>query len=437
MALSKKSIFSILFPVLLCLVAVLYFTAMRNDAAAVVLEKKPAQTGDIQATVTATGTLNPVTLVDVGTQVSGRISAIDVDFNEVVKRGQVLAEIDQRPFLMKVRQAEAELKIAQAALEKARAQLDTAENQYERGTALFEKSLISVEEKEALEAAYLGAKADLIGARSGLTQAQAQASTAEVNLSYTVIRSPLDGIVINRAVNVGQTVAARVSAPVLFQIADSLKNLRVECNIQESDVGMVRKGDAATFTVDAYPDVPFKGVVSQVRFASQQVNNVVTYTAVIEVENPGRRLLPRMTADVVINVGSAHNVLVVPNAALRFLPPSDLANLISVDWGRGSGFHGGPLAEQEGAVPMAENRMGPDGGDPVIRSLWVEDENGAIHRVLIRPGLSDATKTEVREVVSGELKAGDELVIRAQTPETERASRLTPRDVRRARHYLR
>jgi HlyD family secretion protein len=435
---SKKSLTSFLVPLALVLAAVLYFTVFRNDAAGIVLEKKTVERGDVRATVETTGTLNPVTVVDVGSQVSGLVSLLHADFNSVVKKGQILAELDQAPFLQRVRQAEASLKNAQAAVVKAKVQYDNVEAQNERAKVLFGKDLISVEEKETVRAQFLEAKAGLVAARSGLRQAKSQLEAAKVDLSYTVIKSPIDGVVINRAVNVGQTVAARFEAPVLFQIADDLTKMRVECPIRESRIGMVRRGQPATFFVDAYPGVAFRGVVSQVRFGAEQVQNVVRYTTVVDVDNSDLRLLPGMTANVDIDVGTARNVLLVPNAALRFVPPSDLSSHIDVDWAPGG--EGQPGLRTHGPNAGAEEEPGAEAGseeDVSLRSLWVEEPGGGIRRVLIRPGLTNTSQTEVKDVVSGELHEGDAVIIWAKTPETDKPYQPSRRDMHRIRRFLR
>lgn len=430
MAPSKKRILSVAFPTALAILGVLYFTAWRKEAAGFALGKSTVERGDVQATVKTRGPLNPVTVIDVGSQVSGLVSALHADFNSFVKRGQVLAELDQDPFLMRVKQAEADLKIARASLAKAEVSVRNLESQYKRATALFNKALVSTEERETVQADYLSSKADLAAAQSRLLQSEAQLEAAKVDLSYTLIKSPIDGVVIKRAINVGQTVAARFEAPVLFQIADDLTHMRVECKIRELDIGLVRRGQDVTFFVDAYPGVPFKGVISQVRYASEQVQNVVSYTTVADVENSDRRLLPGMTANVTIDVGSAHGVLLVPNAALRFIPPSDLAEMTGVDWNGETAVRGGPQEEQDYPGAAGGSRGVRYERGNMIRSLWVQEPGGGIRLLLVRPGLTDTTRTEVREVVKGELREGDVVIISARTPETVEAARIALRNIR-------
>jgi len=440
MSLFKNKFLSIILPGILALLAVLYLTVLRDHAAEIYLEKKTVERGDIQAVVAATGTLNPVTLVDVGCEVTGRISALYADFNSVVTKGQVLAELDQAPFAMRVSQAEASLKVSEAALARAAVQMDQAKGQYERAALLFDKQVISIEVKEAAEAAYKGAQAEYAAARSNREQARSQVDSAKLDLDHTIIRAPLDGVVINRAVSVGQTVVSRATTPLLFQIADDLERLRIECRIREADVGHLKKGQPVTFTVDAHPDVLFKGVVNHVRFASELAQNVVSYTAVVDVEKPEAKLLPRMTARVVIEVGAAQNVLLVPSAALRFEPPTDLADSIAVDWGGEGGPGGGPGHGPNAGEDAGARRAGDDNraqhGSPeerghrsdadsgnVVRSVWVLKKDGGIRRVSVLPGMSDLSMTEVRQVVDGQLGEGDTVVLWAQTPETLRISR--------------
>jgi HlyD family secretion protein len=422
MSRTKKRLISFAVSAALVLVAILYFTVRRNEAAGFTLDIKPVVRGDVQATVKTRGILNPVTVVDVGSQISGLVSALYADYNSFVKQGQLLAELDQAPYEMRLKQSEADLKIARASLAKAKVNVENLQSQYERAKTLFDKALISIEEKETAQSSYLSAKADLAAAQSRLIQTEAQVESAKVDLSYTVIKSPIDGVVIKRAVNVGQTVAARFEAPVLFQIADDLTHMRVECKIREADIGMVRKGQAVTFFVDAYPGVPFNGIINQVRYASEQVQNVVTYTTIVEVDNSDLRLLPGMTANVTIDVGSAQNVLLVPTPALRFIPPPDLAAMIHVDWNGEANFYSVPEEDQQDTGNSRQNvsRVRYERGE-MIRSLWIENKSGGIRLVLVRPGLTDTINTQVVATVKGELKEGDRVVVWARTPETEKA----------------
>ena len=307
--------------------------------------------GDIEALVVTTGTLNPVKIVDVGSQVSGRIKNIYVDFNSKVKQGQVIAELDQEFFLTRVKQNEANFQSAKASLEKTKVNLENIKKQYERSLELFEKELISFETKENSETQYYSAKADVQSAEAGIKQAESQLESGKVDLEYTVIKSPIDGIVINRNINVGQTVAASFQAPVLFQIADKLDKMQVECSVDEADIGKVQEGQKVRFTVDAFPDENFSGRVIQVRYSPVTVQNVVTYTTIVQVDNPELKLRPGMTANASIVVGQASNALLVSNAALRFTPQLSAEEMKAIFEANhkedsGSGASGGPPAEQ-------------------------------------------------------------------------------------------
>jgi HlyD family secretion protein len=237
-----------------------------------------------------------------------------------IKEGEIIAKIDQSSFLTRVEQNRANYHSAIAALEKARVTLETDKKKYERALELFEKNLISYEEKESTETQYLSARADLQSAEARLEEAKSQLDSSEVDLAHAIIKSPIDGIVINREVSVGQTVAASFQAPVFFQIANDISNMQVECSVDEADIGKVKEGQKVRFTVDAFPEESFKGVVTQVRYSPEIIQNVVTYTTIVEVKNPDLKLRPGMTATVSIVVGEAKDVLRVPNATLRFTP---------------------------------------------------------------------------------------------------------------------
>lgn len=229
--------------------------------------KEAISRGDIEALVVTSGTLNPIEIVDVGAQVSGKVEKLYVDFNSQVTRGQIVAELDQEPLKMKIDQNEANYKSRAASLERAKVTLDQAQKKHERSKALFEKELISIEEMDAAEASYLGAKTELILAEASLAQAKSTLDLSKVDLSYSVIRAPVDGVVISRKINVGQTVQSSFQAPVLFQIATDLTKMKVECSVDESDIGKVKEGQKARFTVEAYQNETFQGIVQQVRFS--------------------------------------------------------------------------------------------------------------------------------------------------------------------------
>jgi len=270
------------------------------------------------ATVSATGTVNAVTTVLVGTQVSGTIKHIYVDFNSSVKKGQPIAQIDPSTFEAQVEQARANLLSAKANVEKEEATLLDLKRTMERNRELFSKGLIAKSELDTSETNYETAKAQLSASKAQLAQAEAALRHSEINLRYTKILSPVDGIVVSRNIDVGQTVAASFQTPTLFTIAQDLTKMQIDTNVDEADIGKVKVDQDVEFTVDAYPDITFKGKVGQVRIAPITVQNVVTYDVVITMNNLDLRLKPGMTANVSIIIAEKKDILKIPNAALRF-----------------------------------------------------------------------------------------------------------------------
>jgi HlyD family secretion protein len=279
--------------------------------------------GSIVAAVTATGTVRPVTTVKVGTYVSGPIQAIDVDFNSRVTKGQRVAKIDPAPFEVRLRKSEANLETARARLTKSRADLALKKREHERMIALSVKQIVSASEVDLARSQYEQAAAQIGVEEAGLLQAEAERDEARINLAYTDIVSPVHGVVVSRSVDVGQTVAASFQTPVLFEIAEDLKRMEVAASVSESDIGAVRDGQRASFTVDAYPERDFTGAVAQVRNAPVVVQNVVTYEVVISVDNHDLALKPGMTATVSITVAEVDDVVRLPVRALRFEPPGE------------------------------------------------------------------------------------------------------------------
>ena len=350
--------------------------------------------GNITAAVAASGTINPVASVIVGSQVSGQLAEVLVDFNSPVKAGQVVARLDPQTFEQAVRQAQADLDAARAQVAVQQAQVDArradisraevnlAEAQLDlsRKEQLVERGFISSAERDKARAVARAIEQDLNAARATLQVAQAQVRNAEatasqreaalassrIALARTIIRSPVNGVVIKRAVEPGQTVAASLQAPELFVIAQNLRDMQVDTAIDESDVGRMRQGQRATFTVDAFPGRTFEGVVEQVRKAATNVQNVVTYNVVVTFQNPGGQLLPGMTANVRIATETREGVLMVPNAALRFRPPADLAvasgprTAGALDKGGAGGA--GAVAAGEAGAPVASGASGGPGG---------------------------------------------------------------------------
>jgi len=361
--------------------------------------------GTIVSTVDATGTLQTVDTVEVGTQVSGTIATLGVDFNDTVKRGQVVATLDQAIFLSQIQQAEAQVFRLRAEHERARVQVLDAETKLKRAHRLADEQLIPTTDLETAEVNTELAKASLKAAEAQLTQAEGALAQTKVNLSYTVIRSPVDGIILNRNVDVGQTVAAGLQAPTLFVIARSLDTLELAASVAESDVGLVRQGQPVSFTVDAYPRETFMGTVRQVRLQPTVQQNVVSYTTIIDVPNPGGGLKPGMTATLAIEVERADEVLKVPAAALRFRPSDEVV-----------AAYGGAAGE----APRGE-------------TVW-QLANGALRQVRVRTGLSDGTTVAILE---GPLVEGAQVVTNittassAATTGTTNSSPLVPTMPRR------
>lgn len=277
--------------------------------------------GDIRVSISATGTLSALSTVDVGSEVSGRLTEVLVDFNDQVSKGQVLARIDPSTFESQIEQTDASIANARAALASAQAALRNADLDFARKQQLVRQDLVSRSDLDQSRAALDQARGQVASAQAQIRQQQASTQNARLNLARTVIRSPVDGVVLNRAVEPGQTVAASLQAPVLFKIAEDLAKMEIVLAVDESDIGQVKPGQPVSFTVDAYPDRQFKGEVRQVRVAATNTNNVITYPVVIAVDNSDQALLPGMTTNAEIEVSRRDNVLKVPNAALRFKPP--------------------------------------------------------------------------------------------------------------------
>ena len=321
--------------------------------------------GDVVDTVGATGALEAVTTVQVGSQVSGIIEALHADFNSIVRAGDVIARLEPSLFESQVEQARANLARSEADVQRLRVALEDAQTQLRRSEELAARDLISESELEASQVAVRSAEAQLRSAEAGVIQSRASLSQSEVNLGHTVITAPIDGIVIARQVDVGQTVAASMSAPELFIIAADLTKMQVIANIDESDVGRIRPGQPVTFTVDAYAAEEFDGTVSQIRLEPVVLQNVVTYATVIDVPNNDLRLKPGMTATVTLEISRRENVLRVPNSALRFRPAPDMFAVLNQPvpevLQRGAGGTGGGPGGRPGG-PGGSGGFGAQGG---------------------------------------------------------------------------
>ncbi|HQJ74729.1 MAG TPA: efflux RND transporter periplasmic adaptor subunit [Bacteroidota bacterium] len=304
------------FLVIILAVAV-YFLFFNDSGDEYSFRVDKVSSGDMTVYVTATGTINAVTTVEVGSQVSGTISKLYADFNSIVKEGQIIAQIDPTNLQQALNDAEANL-------ERVKAQYNESERTFERIKSLYEKKLES-------QANYDAALTNYEVSKASLKQAQAQLERAKINLAYATIYAPVNGVVIDRKVNVGQTVAASFSAPTLFTIANDLRKMQVQATIDESDIGKIAVGQEATFTVDAYPDEKFYGKVSQIRLSPVIISNVVNYTVVIDFNNDDLKLMPGMTANIKILVAKKDRVIRVPNIALRFQPPNEVIDTIKMN----------------------------------------------------------------------------------------------------------
>lgn len=380
--------------------------------------------GDVTMTVTATGTLSAVTTVQVGSQVSGVIARLYADFNSRVKRGQLLAELDPTPFQAQVAQQRANLTKAEVDAANFKISLD-------RQARLLKAGL-------AAQADYDAAKAQYDGARAQVAQTTAALTQSETNLQYTKIVSPIDGVVVDRQYDVGQTVAASFQAPTLFSIAQDLTKMQVQADVDQSDIGRVQIGQPARFTVDAYPDEEFRGRIAQIRLNATVSQNVVTYPVIIEVPNPDEKLRPKMTADVTIEVANVRDVLRIPNAALRFKPESGATAGAPPRAGatgatgtaggnrraQGGAGGGGGMSPERAAAQMGQRQPGIAGAGaafmrpqgPRLQTVWTLTPNRTLKAVGIRTGITDGHYTEV---VSSDLKAGDNIVVGLATSKVE------------------
>jgi HlyD family secretion protein len=347
--------------------------------------------------VTASGTLSAIVTVQVGTQVSGRIQRLNADFNSRVQKGQLVAKIDPQLFQAAADQAQANYLAADAAIAKAQAEARIADRQQARAKALHDESLASQSDLDNASAAAESAHASLEVARATLAQSRAARNQAQVNLSYTNILSPIDGVVISRNVDVGQTVAASLQAPTIFTIAQDLTKMQVDTNVAEADVGRLQVGMPTYFTVDSFPGQRFRGKIREIRNAAIMLQNVVTYDAVIDVDNTDLRLRPGMTANVTIVYAERPSALAVPNAALRFHPSPALA-------GRG------PAAPSKPRGAQASTAAANDKDE--TRTIWVL-RGASPQPVAARTGLTDGTMTEV---LDGNLHEDDEVVVEAAEP---------------------
>ncbi len=379
--------------------------------------------GDVAMTVTATGTISAVTTVQVGSQVSGIIAALYADFNTPVTKGQLVAELDPTSFEAAVDQRRADVMQAEVRYANARTQLARQEQ-------LLAKQLVSQSE-------YDQAKADFDAFSAQIGQVKAALLQAETNLGYTKIRSPIDGVVVDRQYDIGQTVAASFQAPTLFTIAQDLTKMQVQADVDQSDIGRIRVGQSARFTVDAYPDEEFVGAITQVRLNATVNQNVVTYPVIVGVENVELKLRPKMTADLSVEVDRVRDVMRIPNAALRFRPAEE-ASAGGAAPSRGGAASGGASRAAAGGAPgaspggfagaaqgLAAGRRGGDGpqAEKGWQTVYRLGSDGKLAGVQVRTGLSDGKFSEVLE---GDLAAGDTIVVGLATSKASGSSSSSP-----------
>ena len=348
----------------------------------------PVKRKTIIEAVEASGTVNPVNTVDIGSQVSGMIKEIYVDYNSKVKKGQLLAQIDPSLFQAQVDKARGDLEAARSNKAKVEAMLVYDKKNYERYKKLYTKNYVAKSDLDLAEATYKSDLAQIAAAQGTINQAQATLQNNLTNLRYTRIVSPVDGIVVSRAVDVGQTVAASFQTPTLFQVAQDLTNMQIEVNVSEADIGRIKKGQEVEYTLDGYADEVFHGKVTEVRIAPTTVSNVVTYTVIVDVDNKDQKMIPGMTANVSIITNKRENVICVQTDALRFTDKE---------------LTGGKKYKDQG--------------------LWVIKDNKP-QRITIKTGAKDSDRTEI---ISENLKENDRVILKKRSEQDQKTQTRKPR----------
>jgi HlyD family secretion protein len=405
----RRSLWLLLFPLVLAAVLM----GMRARGSPLRYTTTPVDRGDVAEVVGATGVLQAVVTVQVGSQVSGTISHLFADFNSTVTKGQVIAKLEPSVFLARVSQAEANLAAARANVDKSQAAIDDARQKYYRARELARDDLVPASDLESAKATYQEAVAQNRASQAAVEQAEASLNQARVDLDHTVITAPIDGVVLARNVDIGQTVAASFQAPVLFVIANDLRHMQVNASVDEADVGRVHPGEEVTFGVDAFPEEVFAGRVEQVRLQPVTTQNVVTYNTIISVDNESGKLMPGMTATVSVIVRREESALRVPSAALRFRPEG-FQDARASGWGatgaspatpgsrRGGASGSGASARSPGGSPTPESGAAP-GSEPRPSSrgrpalVFVPGAGGAPEARAVRLGLSDGRYVVVRD----------------------------------------
>ncbi|MGC1391515.1 MAG: efflux RND transporter periplasmic adaptor subunit [Bacteroidales bacterium] len=417
----KKTLIIIAAVSVIGIVAILALKPFSKKEAAVAFNTVKVEKGDINNTVTATGTIQALKTVNVGTQVSGIILHIYVDFNDHVKQGQLLAKLDETPLRTQLDQS-------QSAVDQAQSQLHFQEATYNRLKVLYDKKLIAQNDYDQALYNFENSKAALSNAKSGLDR-------AKVNLEYATITSPIDGVVLNRAIEEGQTVAASFSTPTLFTIVNDLTQMEVQTSVDEADIGKVKECQRVQFTVDAYSDLKFEGTVSQVRLQPVTTNNVVTYVVILNAPNPDKKLMPGMTASATIYVEEKTNTLLLSGKAVRFTPDQAYmmkmfakmkANGSMPKMPAGAPSGSGGIAQNIPAGQSFQGMPSPAGmaginADPKTKTVWLKDEKMGIRPSMVKIGIDNGTSVEI---LSG-LKEGDEVVISSGDEEVKSSAKKT------------
>jgi len=365
---------------IIILIIMIFGFFFKNNSSKYITKEVTKET--ITQYVEASGTIKPINTISVGTQVSGTVANIYVDYNSQVKKGQLLAELDPSLFQANVDQSTAKLNNAKAAYAKTQASLMYKKNNYQRYKHLYEKNYVSRDDVELARANYLAAEADVAAARAEMSAVQATLDNNLTNLRYSKITSPVDGTVISRAVDVGQTVAASFNTPTLFEVAQDLTQMQIETSVSEADIGKIKVGQKAEYTLDGYQDKIFEGTVTQVRLASTTTNNVVTYTVIVSVDNKDGFAIPGMSANVSIITGEAKDVLCVDNKALKFTPE--------------------------------DNKQKYDN-----QGIWILTSGGP-KRYDVKLGLSDDNKTQI---ISNDIKEKDKVIIASSSKKSNKKKR--------------
>lgn len=423
----KKLVISIAAIVIIAVIAYLFIWKRDTEASSATLYlTAPATKGTLISVITTTGPIQPRITSTVGSEVSGKIKRILVDFNGKVRAGQVLAEIDPEPFQLKIDETERNMKVSVLAVAKTKIDIETAEKNYERTKSLFDEKVLSELEVEAADVQLRKVKNELASGEARVEQMKSQLDQLKVSLKNTIIVSPIDGIVVTRSVEPGQTVAASFTAPELFTISD-LNHMQIQCDVDETDMGDVKEGQEASFTVQAFPNEVFTGKIIQVRYGAATVQNIVTYKAILEIDNPGLKFRPGMTANVTITTNTAQDALLVSNKT--FLKPdleAELQKLGPVSKAQPADYQQPFRAEAQTRQPAAAqestSKAKPPGAQPRVqkpknvKTIWKLGDGGSVSSVTLITGISDSKSTEVKKILGGELKEGDLLITGKNAP---------------------